>query len=423
MEPSGRLRYLGHGNKMKKVVIIGAGAAGMMAAGFASMYGAEVTLLEKMPRAGRKLLISGKGRCNLTNACDVNAFMENVPVNNRFLYSAINNFTPYDIIDFFDGLGVKTKVERGNRVFPVSDRAIDVVDAMRSFATSYGARLVNAAAEDIIAENGTVKGVVWNGKAFPCDSLIIATGGKSYPRTGSTGDGYRFAERLGHTVTPISPSLVPLESPDADCERLQGLSLRNVGLRISEQSGKTAYKDFGEMLFTHFGVSGPMILSASCYLKSFEKGYTAHIDLKPALGDEQLDARIRRDLGENINKAVSNSLGKLLPKKLIPVVLDRWGIDPYKKCNSITREERRALLGIIKDFQVKISGARPIDEAIVTSGGIKVSEIDPKTMESKLVKGLYFAGEVIDVDAYTGGFNLTIAWATGKLAGESASGI
>ncbi len=392
----------------------------MMAAGYASMYGADVTLLEKMPRPGRKILISGKGRCNLTNACDVNTFMVNVPVNNKFLYSAINNFTPYDIIDFFEGLGLRTKVERGNRVFPVSDKAMDVVDAMRSFALSYGARLVNAEAHDVVAENGQVKGVVWNGKLRDCDSVIIATGGMSYQRTGSTGDGYRFAENLGHTITKITPSLVPLESPDKDCKRLQGLSLKNVGLKITEENGRTVYTDFGEMLFTHFGLSGPMILSASCSLKSFDKNYTASIDLKPALSDEQLDLRLQRDFKENINKAVSNSLSKLLPKKLIPVVLDRWGTDPSKKCNSVTKEERKALLNILKHFTIKISGVRPIEEAIITSGGVKVSEINPKTMESKLVKGLYFAGEVIDVDAYTGGFNLTIAWATGKLAGENA---
>ena len=261
---------------------------------------------------------------------------------------------------------------------------------------------------------------MWNGKLRDCDSVIIATGGMSYQRTGSTGDGYRFAENLGHTITKITPSLVPLESPDKDCKRLQGLSLKNVGLKITEENGRTVYTDFGEMLFTHFGLSGPMILSASCSLKSFDRNYTASIDLKPALSDEQLDLRLQRDFKENINKAVSNSLSKLLPKKLIPVVLDRWGTDPSKKCNSVTKEERKALLNILKHFTIKISGVRPIEEAIITSGGVKVSEINPKTMESKLVKGLYFAGEVIDVDAYTGGFNLTIAWATGKLAGENA---
>ena len=405
---------------MAEVVVIGGGAAGLVAAGFAAMYGAEVTLLEKMPRVGRKILISGKGRCNLTNACDVQTFMANVPVNNRFLYSAINAFPPSDIIDFFESLGLRTKVERGNRVFPVSDRAMDVVDVLRRFCSDNGVKIVHAEARDVIAENGEVKAVVTDGKTYECGSVIIATGGKSYPRTGSTGDGYKFAERLGHTVTPLKPSLVPLASSDKDCARLQGLSLRNVALSITDNNNKTVYKDFGELLFTHFGLSGPTVLSASSHLSDFTRGYTAHIDLKPALSEEQLDLRIRRDFSENINKAVQNSLSALLPRKLIPVALDRWGIEPLKKCNSVTREERRALLNILKDFTVDITGTRPIDEAIVTSGGVKTSEINPKTMESKLVKGLYFAGEVIDVDAYTGGFNLTIAWATGRLAGESS---
>ncbi len=391
-----------------------------MAAGYAAIYGADVTVFEKMPRVGRKILISGKGRCNLTNACDIQTFMQNVPVNNKFLYSAINNFPPYDIISFFENLGLRTKTERGNRVFPVSDKAMDVVDTLRVFCTHNGVRFVKAEVEDVIADNSHIKGVKVNGNILPFDSVIIATGGLSYPRTGSTGDGFRFAEKLGHTVIKAKPSLVPLESSDNDCAELQGLSLKNVGLKIIDGKGKAVYSDFGEMLFTHFGISGPIVLSASCNMHDYSSGYTAHIDLKPALGGEQLDLRIQRDFKENINKAVSNSLSKLLPKKMIPVVLRRWGIDTDKKCNSVTREERRALLDILKDFTVKISKPRSIDEAIVTSGGVKVSEINPKTMESKLIKGLYFAGEVIDVDAYTGGFNLTIAWATGRLAGENA---
>lgn len=405
---------------MTKVVIIGGGAAGLMAGGYASMYGADVTIFEKMPKVGRKILISGKGRCNLTNYCDVQEFMRNVPVNNKFLYSALNGFTPEDIIDFFENLGLKTKVERGNRVFPVSDRAMDVVDTLRAFALDNGCEIIHKPVSGVKAENGAVKGVIVESRLIPCDSLIIATGGKSYPRTGSTGDGYKFAEKLGHTVTRLRPSLIPLESPDADCKRLQGLSLRNVRLKITTAKGREVFSDFGEMLFTHFGISGPIVLSASCNMTDYSEGYTAHIDLKPALSNEQLDARILRDFSENINRAVSNSLSKLLPKKLIPVVLDRWQADSAKKCNSVTKEERRALLEILKNFTVQISAPRPIDEAIVTSGGVKVSEINPKTMESKLVKGLYFAGEVIDVDAYTGGFNLTIAWATGKLAGENS---
>ncbi|MEE3334113.1 MAG: NAD(P)/FAD-dependent oxidoreductase [Ruminococcus sp.] len=405
---------------MTKVIIIGAGAAGLMAGGYASMYGADVRIFEKMPKVARKLLITGKGRCNLANYCDIPTFMQNVPVNSKFLYSALNNFPPEDIVDFFENLGLKTKVERGNRVFPVSDRAMDVVDTMRAFALSNGCRIIHKPVSDVIAENGRVKGVIVENKLYSCDSLIIATGGMSYPRTGSTGDGYKFAAKLGHSITDIRPSLIPLESPDNDCKRLQGLSLRNVRLSIIEKSGKEVFSDFGEMLFTHFGLSGPIVLSASCNMRDYTKGYKAVIDLKPALSEEQLDSRILRDFSENINKSASNSLNGLLPKKLIPVVLDRWGIERSKKCNSITKEERKALLNIIKNFTVDISRPRPVEEAIITSGGVKTSEINPKTMESKLVEGLFFAGEIIDVDAYTGGFNLVIAWSTGKLAGENA---
>lgn len=384
------------------------------------MYGADVRIFEKMPKVARKLLITGKGRCNLANYCDIPTFMQNVPVNSKFLYSALNNFPPEDIVDFFENLGLKTKVERGNRVFPVSDRAMDVVDTMRAFALSNGCRIIHKPVSDVIAENGRVKGVIVENKLYSCDSLIIATGGMSYPRTGSTGDGYKFAAKLGHSITDIRPSLIPLESPDNDCKRLQGLSLRNVRLSIIEKSGKEVFSDFGEMLFTHFGLSGPIVLSASCNMRDYTKGYKAVIDLKPALSEEQLDSRILRDFSENINKSASNSLNGLLPKKLIPVVLDRWGIERSKKCNSITKEERKALLDIIKNFTVDISRPRPVEEAIITSGGVKTSEINPKTMQSKLVEGLFFAGEIIDVDAYTGGFNLVIAWSTGKLAGENA---
>lgn len=406
---------------MSKVIIIGAGASGLMAAGYASMYGADVLAFEKMSRVGRKLMITGKGRCNLANACDINTFMQNVPVNNKFLYSAINNFPPYDIIEFFEDNGLKTKIERGNRVFPVSDKALDVVDTMKNFAESYGASIIYKEVEDVLLENGKIKAVKAGGKVYNCDSVIIATGGKSYPRTGTTGDGYKFARKLGHTIVKPKPSLIPLESPDNDCKLLQGLSLKNVSLKIKTASGKTVYEDFGEMLFTHFGISGPMVFSASCNMRDYSLGYSAHIDFKPALSNEQLDLRIQRDLKENINKQAANSLNKLLPKKLIPVILKRWGIDAEKKCNSVTKEERKKLLDILKDFKVEISGPRPISEAIITSGGVKVSEINPKTMESKLVKNLYFSGEVIDVDAYTGGFNLIIAWATGRLAGEACA--
>lgn len=393
----------------------------MMAAGFAAMYGSEVTLFEKMPKVGRKLGITGKGRCNLANACDIPTFMNNVPVNNKFLYSALNNFPPSDIIDFFEDRGLKTKVERGNRVFPVSDKAIDVVDTMRGFATANGARIIHDTVVDIIAENGCVKGVRTENGTYDFDAVILATGGASYPRTGSTGDGYRFAKKLGHTVVEPKPSLVPLESGDPDCARMQGLSLRNIALTLDDRNGRVLYKDFGELLFTHFGISGPTVLSASCNLRDYSSGYTAHVDLKPALSEEQLDLRIQRDFKENINKALSNSLGGLFPRKMIPVILDRWGVNPEKKCNSLTREERHSLVKLTKDFTLPITKPRPIREAIITSGGVSVSEISPKTMESKLVKNLYFAGEIIDVDAYTGGFNLVIAWSTGRLAGESAA--
>ena len=392
-----------------------------MAAGFASMYNADVTVFEKMPRVGRKLMITGKGRCNLCNACDIETFMQNVTVNNKFLYSAINNFPPFDIIDFFEQQGLKTKIERGNRVFPASDKAVDVVDIMRRFAVKNGAKIINKTVDEIIAENGVVKAVKADGKVYDCKSVILATGGASYPRTGTTGDGYKFARKLGHTIVEPKPSLIPLESADGDCKKLQGLSLKNVGLKVTDKSGKTVFEDFGEMLFTHFGISGPMVLSASCNMRDYSLKYTAHIDLKPALNYEQLDLRIQRDLKENINRSVSNSLSKLLPRKLIPVILNRWGIDDCKKCNKVTKEERNSLKNILKDFSVEITKPRPIREAIITSGGVKVSEINPKTMESKIIKNLYFSGEIIDVDAYTGGFNLIIAWATGRLAGESAA--
>ena len=340
---------------MSKVIIIGGGASGLMAAGYASMYGADVTVFEKMPRVGRKLMITGKGRCNLANACDIDTFMRNVPVNNKFLYSALNNFPPYDIIDFFEQQGLKTKVERGNRVFPVSDKAVDVVDTMRDFAESNGARIVYKEVNDIIAENGAVKAVKAGGRLHNCDCVIIASGGKSYPRTGTTGDGYKFAEKLGHTIIEPKPSLIPLESPDSDCKAMQGLSLKNVGLKIKTRDNKTVYEDFGEMLFTHFGISGPMVFSASCNMRDYSLGYTAYIDFKPALTNEQLDLRVQRDLKENNNKTIANSLNKLLPKKLIPVILKRWGIPTDKKCNSITKEERKAFIILLKNFTVKIS--------------------------------------------------------------------
>ncbi|MCQ2514074.1 MAG: NAD(P)/FAD-dependent oxidoreductase [Ruminococcus sp.] len=406
----------------KKVLVIGGGAAGMMAAGIAAQYGANVTLIEKNQRVGRKVLITGKGRCNVCNNCDVQTFIQNVPVNGKFLYSAINNFTPQDTIDFFENLGLQLKTERGNRVFPVSDRAMDVVDTMHDFVLDNGSDLINDTAKSLILENGGIIGVECVNNTYYADSVIICCGGKSYPLTGSTGDGYMLAKQAGHTITELKPSLVPLESHNPDCKAMQGLALKNVSLKINDNSGKTVYSDFGEMLFTHFGISGPMVLSASSHIRDMSgKKYTAVIDLKPALTIEQLDKRLQNDFAENANKDVSNSFSKLLPRKIIIPVLKRWGIAFDRKCNSITKEERHTLIEILKGFSIELSGFRPIDEAIITSGGVKVSEINPKTMESKLIKGLYFAGEVIDCDAYTGGFNLQIAWSTGRLAGENAS--
>ena len=406
-----------------KVVVIGAGAAGLMAAGSASALGADVLLLEKNQKVGRKIAITGKGRCNLTNNCDVQTFIRNVPTNGKFLYSAINNFTPYDAVEFFEDRGLKTKTERGNRVFPLSDRALDVVDTMRDYALENGAEIINDTAVALIIKDGEIKGVKTENGKYDCDCAIVCCGGGSYPLTGSTGDGYLLAKQAGHTVTEIKPSLVPLESDDKCCKDMQGLSLRNISLKIkNKDSGKVLYDDFGELLFTHFGLSGPTILSARSHIKNTDdKNLLAVIDLKPALSEEQLDARILRDFSENINRDVSNSFTKLLPKKIVPTVLIRWGVPFNKKCNVITKEERQKLVKIFKEFTVSISGFRPVDEAIVTSGGVKTSEINPKTMESKLCKGLYFAGEVIDVDAYTGGFNLQIAWSTGKLSGENSA--
>lgn len=407
----------------KKVVVIGAGAAGLMAAGFAAENGANVTVIEKNKRVGRKIMITGKGRCNVTNDCDVQTYIRNVPVNGRFLYSAINNFTPQDTIYFFEELGLSLKTERGNRVFPESDKALDVVDTLHDFILDKGCKLVCDTAKALIIEDGEVIGVKCEEETYYADSVIICCGGKSYPLTGSTGDGYILAKQAGHTVTELKPSLVPLESKNTDCKSMQGLALKNVGLKIIDNnSKKTVYTDFGEMLFTHFGVSGPMILSASSHIRDITEGkYTAEIDLKPALSLEQLDKRIQNDFRENANKDVSNSFSKLLPRKIIIPVLKRWEVPFDKKCNSITKEERKKLCELLKVFTVDISGFRPIEEAIITSGGVKTSEINPKTMESKLVHGLYFAGEVIDCDAYTGGFNLQIAWSTGKLAGENSA--
>lgn len=408
----------------EKVLIVGAGAAGLIAAGTASAYGKNVTILERNERPARKVVITGKGRCNVTNNCkELDELISNVPVNGRFLYSAFSNFMPQDTIELIEDMGVPLKCERGNRVFPVSDKALDIVDALVRYGTDDGAEIVQGRAKELIIENGELKGVrTYDGEELYADSVLVATGGMSYQATGSTGDGYELARQAGHTIVEPKPSLVPLNAHEGFCSELMGLSLRNVGMKVvdTKKNNKVVYEDFGEMLFTHFGVSGPMVLSASSHLRDMEKGrYIIYIDLKPALDREQLDARILRDFSENTNKNYINSLGALLPRKLIPVVAKLSGIKPTVKVNQITREERQRLVELLKSFKVTVKGFRPIDEAIITSGGVRVSEINPKTMESKLLKGLYFAGEVIDVDAYTGGFNLQIAFSTGKLAGEN----
>ena len=400
---------------------MGGGAAGLMAAGTAAGRGLHVTILERNRRMARKLMITGKGRCNLTNNCSIDEFISNVPENGRFLYSALSAFTPQDLIEFFEEMGLPLKTERGNRVFPISDKARDVVDVLVLFAKKNGCHFKTGRAVSLVIEDGSCNGVILeSGDKIMADTVVVCTGGLSYPLTGSSGDGYSFAEQAGHTVTPRRPSLVPLESDDIWCRDVQGLSLRNCAVKVEDTlTGKIVFKDFGEMLFTHFGVSGPMVLSASAHMREMYPGrYRLLVDLKPALTFEQLDARLVRDFAENKNRDFSNSLGALLPRSLCPVVVSLSGIHPQTKCNSITKEQRRMLGELLKALPVNISGFRPIEEAIITSGGVKVSEIDARTMQSKLIKGLYFAGEVLDVDAYTGGFNLQIAFSTGVAAGR-----
>jgi len=405
----------------RKIIIIGAGASGLIAAAKAAQRGLDVTLLEKNSRPARKVMITGKGRCNVTNACfDINELISNVPRNPRFLYSAFSAFMPYDTIALFEELGVQTKIERGNRVFPVSDKAVDIVDALVKYAKQSGATFMNATARSLEIENGSVKAVMLeNGERLECDALAICTGGKSYPQTGSSGDGYALARQAGHSVTGLKPSLVPLICSNNFISSLQGLSLKNVSVKLFD-SEKLVYSDFGEMLFTHFGISGPVVLSASAHMKKpKEKHYKLSIDLKPALDEKALDKRIQRDFEENKNRDFINSLSKLLPNKIIPTVVKLSKIEPSAKCNSITREQRLNLVSLLKNFSVDITDFRPIDEAVITSGGVDVKEIDPKTMKSKIVDNLSFAGEIIDVDAYTGGFNLQIAFSTGFVCGES----
>lgn len=401
---------------MTDTIIIGGGAAGCVAAVLAARLGKSVLLLEKNDRIGRKLRITGKGRCNITNNCSNDELMRNIPVNGRFLYSAFSGFGTADTMSFFEELGVPLKTERGNRVFPVSDKAEDIVNALADELKRLRVTIINRRAESLIIEDGVCRGVRAGGDEYRSASVLVACGGKSYPNTGSTGDGYILARSAGHTVTELKPSLVPLVSPDSYCSELMGLSLRNVTLRLMDGE-KCIYSELGEMLFTHFGVSGPLVLSASSHIRDMKPNrYSLLIDLKPGLDKERLDARIQRDFGENLNRDFINGIRKLLPSKLIPVIARLSGIGAERKINSITKEERHRLGELIKAFPVRISGFRPIDEAIITSGGVSVKEINPKTMESKLVPGLFFAGEVIDADAYTGGFNLQIAFSTANAA-------
>ena len=384
---------------------------------------AEITVIEKNERPARKLMITGKGRCNVTNNCDIDTLIANVPKNGKFLFSAFSGFSSFDTMRLFESLGVPLKTERGNRVFPVSDRAADIVDALVRAVKKSGVNILHSVAKKILTEDGAVMGVLLEiGEIISADSVILATGGMSYPLTGSTGDGYKMAAEHSHTVTELKPSLVPLTVHEGFCSRLAGLALKNVTLSVFEEGKKKPiFSELGEMLFTHFGISGPLTLSASAHMRKMGKAaYTAYIDLKPALSSEQLDSRILRDFEGEKNKDFANSLDKLLPKSIIPVIIALSGIEPSLKVNQISREMRAALIKAIKTMPLHITGFRPIEEAIITGGGISVKEINPSTMESKLVKGLYFAGEIIDADAYTGGFNLQIAFSTGFAAGKNA---
>lgn len=402
-----------------RLVVVGGGAAGMMAAISAARSGASVTLLEPNERLGKKVNITGKGRCNVTNESSCEELLAHVPQNPRFLYSAFSRFDGHDAIAFFESLGVPLKVERGRRVFPVSDRSFDITAALERELKRLRVSLVRDRAREVMLSDGRVCGVRGEKNTYEASAAVLATGGVSYPLTGSTGDGLRMAEALGHTVTPLRGSLVPLKAEG--CAPMQGLSLRNVGLTVFE-SGKKIHSDFGEMLFTHFGVSGPLILSASAHMRRFDKkSYRLELDLKPALDEGQLDKRLLSDFEKYANSDFCNALGALLPQKLIGAAIERSGIPAHQKVHDITRAQRQMLLTLLKHWSIEVAAPMPVENAIVTSGGVKVGEIDPKTMGSKKVAGLYFAGEMIDVDAYTGGFNLQIAWATGKSAGEAAA--
>ena len=409
-----------------KVVVIGGGPAGMMAAITSAEQRNEVILVEKNNSLGKKLLITGKGRCNITSSLEMSEFIKNTPGNGRFLYSAFENYTNQDIIAFLAKQGLKVKEERGNRIFPMTDRSLDVLNCFKNKLNELKVKIIyNSKVEEIIVDNNEIVGVKTNKETIKAEKVILATGGKSYSSTGSTGDGYKLAMKLGHTVTTIKPSLVPLVTYEKNiCQNMQGLSLRNVKISIKEEN-KTIYEDFGEMLFTHFGVSGPTILSGSAHLVRYknieqllkDQKIKLHIDLKPALTPEKLDERILRDFEQLKNKQFKNSLDKLLPQKMINTIIDISGINPEKKVNEITKQERRNLVNLLKNFELTIKDFRPIEEAIITSGGINIKEVNPKTMESKIINGLYFAGEILDVDSYTGGFNLQIAYSTGYTAG------
>jgi len=394
----------------------------MMAAVQAARQGQSVQLIERNPKLGRKLYITGKGRCNVTNHCGPEGVLAATPRNGKFLYSAVNGMPPADVERFFTELGVPLKVERGGRVFPQSDRAADIIDALFYELKRLKVSVLQTRAIGLVLEDGRIAGVETERGRLTAGAVVLATGGLSYPATGSTGDGHRMAAAVGHTIVDIRPSLVPLESGDVFCGQMQGLALKNVMLTVKDRKKKVLYREQGELLFTHFGLSGPLVLSASAHMRDHDRGqYTCIIDLKPALDEAALDARLVRELAGGSNKDMANLLGALLPRLMIPVVLERTAIPGEKKAHDLTKGERRRLLELLKGFTVSVTGPRPIEEAIITSGGVKVSEVDPKTMQSKKVPGLFFAGELLDVDAYTGGFNLQIAWATGRTAGESAA--
>lgn len=406
-------------NSNTDLVVIGGGAAGLMCAITAAERGLRVTLLDPNKKLGRKVRITGKGRCNVTNNCDIKGFMENIPSDGRFLYSALNRLGPADTIEYFESRGVKLKTERGNRVFPVSDNANEVADMLAAQCDKFGVKVIRTTAKRILTENGAVSAVETGDGLIKCRAAAVCTGGMSYPLTGSNGDGYKFAREFGHNIIEPKASLVPLESDDDYCAEMQGFSLRNVTLSLYEND-KLIYKELGELLFTHFGLSGPLVLSASSHMRNVGKAkYSVKIDLKPALDEKKLDTRILRDFELFSNREFKNSLDKLAGKTMIPVLIKLSGISPEQKVNTITHEQRMGLVKLFKEFPVSISGTRPIEEAIITSGGVDTKEVNPRTMESKLVEGLFFAGEVLNLDGYTGGFNLQIAWSTGYVAGKS----